>query len=54
MEKSVKAVQKLHGVGIYCDSKLLDARMCIRFRKRENEDGICRNYMLYDRRWKIL
>jgi len=30
---SIKTVQKLRGAGIYCDSFLLDAKMCIRLKK---------------------
>ena len=33
MGKSIQAVQKLCGVGIYCDSNLLDAKMCITLKK---------------------
>ena len=33
MVKSIQTVQKQRGAGIYCDSKLLDAKMCLRLKK---------------------
>jgi hypothetical protein len=51
---NAKDVQTLPGADIDSDHNLLVAKICTRLKKRENRNGIWRNYILKNKYGRIL